>query len=325
MTEKLYFCTLFNSAYLSRGLALYDSLVEHCADFELFVFAFDDVTFSHLKSLNLAKMTVISLTEFEDRDLIGVKPTRSAVEYCWTCTPSVIKYSISRYKLNHCTYLDADIYFFADPKPVIEKFLKSKYSVLITPHNYTSIYEQSATSGKYCVQFMPFKSDETGMTVLNWWREKCLEWCYFRLEDGKLGDQMYLDNWPTSFPGVYEEHEPGVGAAPWNIQQLKLIQDKFLRYETIHDAGIVVFFHYHGLKIHNFNHVSYGNYYLSSAVKKFVYKPYLNKLQEVERKYKLDRLKVDVHACQAHLPLLKRIKIKIKTSLDSLQLALGGD
>ena len=86
----LNFCTLFDSGYLSRGLAMYESLNRHCKDFHLYVFAFNDECFSVLKSLYLANMTVISLPEFEDEELLKVKPTRSRGEYCWTCSSSTI-------------------------------------------------------------------------------------------------------------------------------------------------------------------------------------------------------------------------------------------
>lgn len=320
MAKKLNFCTLFNSAYLSRGLALYDSLIEHCSDFELFVFAFDDVTYSHLKKLNLVNMTVIDLKDFEDQDLLEVKPTRTAVEYCWTCTPSIIKYSIDQYKLDHCTYLDADIFFFSDPRPVLEKFLKSNFSVLITPHNYTPIYEQSLTSGKYCVQFMPFKNDANGMTVLNWWRDKCIEWCYFRLEDGKLGDQMYLDTWPEYFVGVHEELDRGIGVAPWNVQQLKLTKNKKLMSSFKGETSPLVFYHFHGLKINNFKKDFYGFYYLNRQVRKLIYIPYLNRLLAASEKYQLTSTGVDPHARQGLPSLLRRGKVKIKTFWDAFRI-----
>ena len=42
------FCTLFDSFYLSRGLALYESIKEHTEDFHLYIFAFDDITYEIL-------------------------------------------------------------------------------------------------------------------------------------------------------------------------------------------------------------------------------------------------------------------------------------
>jgi hypothetical protein len=135
------YCTLFDSNYLTRGLAMYESLKKHSDDFHLYIFAFDDKSYDLLKKLDLNFITIISLKEFEDEELLKVKDERSAGEYCWTCTPSTIKYCIETYSLDSCTYLDADLYFFDNPSVLIEE-MGSK-SVLITEHRYTPIYDQS--------------------------------------------------------------------------------------------------------------------------------------------------------------------------------------
>ena len=86
------YCTLFDSKYLSRGLAMYESLKKHSNNFHLYIFAFDDKSYEILNKLSLDKVSVISLKDFENEELLAVKPTRSKAEYCWTCTSSVIKF-----------------------------------------------------------------------------------------------------------------------------------------------------------------------------------------------------------------------------------------
>ena len=67
------FCTLFDSNYLSRGLVMYESLNRHCKDFHLYVFTFDNKTFEVLRKFNLLNITIISLDQFEDEELLKAK------------------------------------------------------------------------------------------------------------------------------------------------------------------------------------------------------------------------------------------------------------
>lgn len=266
------YCTLFDSHYLSRGLAMYESLRANCPQCHLYIYAFDQLSHELLLKLNLECVTVIGLAEFEDEKLLSVKPTRSVGEYCWTCTPSIIKHAIETYDLEACTYLDADLYFFSDPSVLIDE-MGSK-SVLITEHRYTPEYDQSATSGIFCVQFMTFKNNVQGMAVLNWWRNACIDWCYARFEDGKFGDQKYLDDWPSRFEGVHVLKHLGGGVAPWNVQQYDM---KNLGFD-------MVFYHFHGFKFIENNKLDFGHYRLKKDVLVLVYKPYICHLERIERK-----------------------------------------
>ena len=133
---------------------MYRSLEKQSKDFHLYIFAFDDDSYSILIQLDLASATIISLKDFESQKLLSVKGSRTQAEYCWTSTPSTILYCIENYHLDHCTYLDADLYFYSDPLEIIKK--AGDHSVIITPHHYTKKYDQTLLSGKYCVQFMFF-------------------------------------------------------------------------------------------------------------------------------------------------------------------------
>lgn len=278
---KLNFCTLFNSNYMSRGLVMYESLLKHCDDFHLYVFAFDDKCFEFLSSQKYAHLTVISLKEFENEELLSIKPSRSAAEYCWTSSSSTILYCLTHFGLENCTYIDADMCFYSNPIVLINE-MGSK-SVMITEHRYTKEYDQSSTSGKYCVQFVTFKNDERGMAVLKWWKDACIEWCYDRMEDGKFGDQKYLDDWTTRFEGVHELKHLGGGIAPWNVQQYSFesTADKIVGKELATGKTFdVVFFHFHGTKFYadNIVELSSIDYDLSENVKTVFYKPYIGSI-----------------------------------------------
>src|SRR5688572_24149192 len=130
---------------------MYESLVQHCNDFHLYIFPFDEKCNEVLKVLNLPNVTLVSADQFEDQNLLDIKPTRTRTEYCWTCTSSTVLYVLEKFQEKHCTYVDADLYFYASPKILIDELQTD--SVLITEHRYTPIYDKSKISGKYCVQF----------------------------------------------------------------------------------------------------------------------------------------------------------------------------
>lgn len=231
---------------------MYWSLERVCKDFHLYIFAFDDACYDVMTKLNLKHATIISLKEFEDPELLRVKPTRTPGEYCWTCSSSVIKYCIEHYNLDNCTGIDADLYFFADPTCLIEEM--GNADVLLTEHRYSPNHDVAAKSGKYCVQFSTFKNTPNGMKILNWWRDACLEWCYNRYEPGRFGDQMYLDDWMTHFENVHELQHLGGGVAPWNMQQYEFRKEGEQVVGRELKTGKefpLVFFHFHACHCYN--------------------------------------------------------------------------
>ncbi|WP_205771921.1 glycosyl transferase [Mucilaginibacter terrenus] len=278
---KLNFCTLFNTAYLAKGIALYESLQQQCASFHLYIVAFDAKTYQILTELAYPDATIISLDQLENKELLAVKPGRSVAEYCWTCTPATVRYCIDNYNLDNCTYLDADLYFYSDPTTLIHDMGES--SVLITPHNYHPAYDQSAAAGIYCVQFVTFKNTVDGNIVLNWWLQACLNWCYARYEDGKMGDQKYLDSWPYMFNGIYICRNAEAGLAPWNALNYKYSEHN----DNLGvDGNKLVFYHFHDLKYLSDGRWFLGGYDLPGDVIEKVYKPYLARLESIDKTIK---------------------------------------
>lgn len=286
-----YFCTLFDSNYLAKGLTMYDSLYRACREFHLYLFAFDDIAYNIVTDLAMENVTVISLSDFEDSDLLRIKPTRSTAEYCWTATSSTIMYCLNRFNIDHCVYIDADLYFYSDPVVLTEELADN--DVLITEHRYTPEYDRSVLSGKYCVQFILFRNSINGLRILEWWRKSCIEWCYARVEDGKFGDQKYLDDWLDRFEGVKVLEHSGGGVAPWNVQQydLKSKKGKISGSEkNSHDQFDLVFYHFHNVNNHlinGFNEFNLGSYFLEKKIIRLIYKPYLNELKKKDKLLKM--------------------------------------
>lgn len=257
-----HYVTLFDSLFLPQGLALHMSMERHIKNYSLWILCVDDQTYGILTKLSLPNVQLLQLSKLETTELLSVKPTRSKGEYCWTLTPFAPRFVFEAdSSVRRVTYIDADLWFRKSPAPIFREFDASGKQVLITDHAYAPEYDQSAASGQYCVQFMNF-SREGGELVRKWWEDRCVEWCYARIEDGKFGDQKYLDDWPDRYNNlVHVLNDKELALAPWNAQRFPY--------------GRSIFYHFHGLRIVNDKTINVGVYRFPKTLIQEVYRPYL--------------------------------------------------
>ena len=258
-----HYVTLFDSTFLPQGLALHASMQRHAGAFHLWILCVDDLAHELLQKIALANATPLRLSSLESDALRAARAQRTRGEYCWTLTPCAPRFVFEADRsVERVTYIDADIQFLKSPAPLFEEFEASGACALITDHAYAPEYDQSALSGQYCVQFMTFVRDG-GEPVRQWWEDRCLEWCYARFEDGKFGDQKYLDDWPERFRGrVHVLQQQQWTQAPWNATRFPYSQ--------------AVIFHFHGLRIGDRRSFDLGPIYsLPEPLVKNVYEPYL--------------------------------------------------
>lgn len=298
-----HFCTYFDINYLSRGLAMYDSLRRHCRrPFVLWILCFDDASYNLLSGLALADVKLIKQIEFErgDAALVATKSDRSHVEYYWTCTPSLPRYVLAHNaEVETITYLDADLYFYSDPQPIFDEL--NDDSILIIEHRYAREFAHLAkTSGIYNVGWLSFRRDVNGLACLEWWRERCIEWCHAWYEEGKFGDQLYLDEWPTRFQGVVVLQNKGGGLAPWNLAQYTV---RAANDGISIDEDELIFFHFHGFRrVHR--HVAQPAnmvYYPMLAAIRHIILPYANELQKIAVQTGMDTVDGDTELAMRDL------------------------
>lgn len=282
----LNFTTLFYANYLAKGVCMYKSLEKVCDNFHLYIFSMDDDCYNILSKLNLCSATIIKLNELEEfyPELLTIKKSRNKGEYSWTCKGPSLLYCIEKFNLSSCTYLDADLYFYSNPKVLYDN--KSNFDVLLTDHRYTSQYNLAETNGKYCAQLMHFKSTKNGLDILKWWTDLCIEWCFSKHEPGRFGDQKYLDRFHDEWPNVGEMNHIGF-CAPWNIQQYKVTHKNNNTKVTLGDnTDDLIFYHFHFLRDLDFgkyNEFLLGPYKLDKNVKSFIYSPYLEEIKKVTK------------------------------------------
>lgn len=243
---KRYFCTLFDSGYLLKGVAMLKSLARHCPDAHVHVLCMDRQTQDILTKLDLPHISCIPLSDLEDEALLEAKKDRGVGEYCWTLSPCLPWYVLQNNpQIDFITYLDADLLFYSSVQPLFDEIGDS--SIAIIEHRFTPRLQDREVNGRFCVEWVSFRRDEEGMACLSRWREQCIEWCYYRLEEGRMGDQKYLDEWPARYPSCHILQHPGAGIAPWNYAQYAFGQNSA---GGITVQGVpLIFYHFHQFQL----------------------------------------------------------------------------
>ena len=280
----LNFCTLFDKNYLSKGLALFESLNRYCKNLTIFVLCLDDFTYHYLNQSTIKNIIPIPLSELEDfdKELLAAKNNRTLVEYYFTISPCLPLFLLKKNPaLQWICSLDADIYFYDNPKSIFEDFEK-KYSILITPHKFTPQLLATGIEkyGIYNVSFQAFKNNIIGLYCLEKWRLQCITWCknYYDEDNQRYADQKYLDTWLIDFPNEVKVLDDSTsGLAVWNIDNYAL---ELCNNQVLSNGKRLVFYHFHRLNLINNYWIQNGfstyrvkgNKYLDNII----YKPYVN-------------------------------------------------
>jgi hypothetical protein len=285
MPKRVY-CTYFDHNYLSRGLALYRSLQHHAPGSRLWVLCLSEACHRILVALDLPGIIPVPLADFEaaDAGVAATRPHRSTIEYYFTCTPAWMLFVMGREAdAAWVTYLDGDLFFFESPEIIYEELQDA--AVAIIPHRYPARLARLRKFGTYNVGWVGARNDPDGVAVIEWWREKCIEWCHDYVDGDRFADQGYLDWFPRLFPRVKVIENVGANLAPWNIGNYRI---GFGGGQVLIDAvRPLIFFHFQGLRkglrwfIFN-SHRSYRAPF-SGVIRDHVYRPYVDELLAIEK------------------------------------------
>ena len=281
-----HYCCYFDHRYLPRGLAMIRSLRRYQPDSPVWVLCLDDVCHRMLTVLDEPNVRLVTLAEFEHDDpaLRSARSNRSLVEYYFTCTPSLVRYVLGKSDPgDSVTYVDGDLYFFSDPQPLHDELGSGAVSLI--EHRFPEAIGERIRYGVYNVGWLTFRNDSLCLAVVEWWRDRCNEWCYDLLEDDRFADQKYLDRFGELFKGVVVLRNEGANVAPWNIARYRVS----VRGDTVmlNGKSPLVFFHFHGLKaLGGYAYLAAHRPYrapFDGDIRRAIYRPYVAELAAIDR------------------------------------------
>jgi hypothetical protein len=312
------FCTLFDSNYAPRGLALYRSLMRHCrGEFRLTILCMDEKVHGALALLGLPNVRLWRVEDIGDKELLALRDVRPMREFCWTCPGPLMLALLSEQEAGSVVaYLDADLAFFSDIRPIYDEL--GDKDILIHGHNFAPNYAFYAeTSGIFNVGLVAVRNSAEGIACLSRWRAQNIEMCVLDPEKGYCGDQKYLEEWPSLYPSLVILRHPGGGVAPWNVEMHRVTRQGS---QVLIDGVPLIFYHYHALRVVlgqpwlRWAAIPAIGYKLDAAARRYIYRPYVRALREAQKQLTAAGLK------SSHLTIPRRQFISL---VQHSQLVIG--
>jgi len=240
------YCTYFDHNYLSRAMLTIESLRRFEPKTPIYVLTLSDLCETILRELALPNVEIVPLAELESAypELLSLKPERKLIEYYFTLSPFLPHYLFARTKADRINYIDGDLYFFTSPRPLLDSF--GDASVAITPHRFSFEYRNHVQYGVFNVGWITYRRCAEGLDCLNAYKADCTAWCFDRVEDGRFGDQKYLDAWPGRYPKLKIIDHKGFNLAIWNAHNYMI---RVKNNTVMIDDDPLVFYHFASTKL----------------------------------------------------------------------------
>lgn len=280
------FFTFFSSGYLAYADSLLSSIKQHHPDSRVLVCTLDVDANRILERFPGIELFSIEDVLSRDRVLQDLWQTRAGASRIFSSVPAMATYALSRLEANELLYyLDADTYLFSAVDRLSERMGGS--SIGLYPHEFSRRLRPLLNRyGIYNAGAFVVRNNDVGTNFLNRWDELCKAWCDDVVLGDKYSNQGYLTGLAKEFSEDHVElTEAGGNIAPWNASQERI---SITLDGALYNGSPIVFFHFHGFKIHggfwHFAHLRYGNT-LSQKALMWLYASYLDVFQQNARRY----------------------------------------
>lgn len=241
------------------GLAqVLEKSVQKNADADFFIFVADEFNDDKME---LPPNVIISKANLgiETKQWAEMSFKYNLVEFCTAIKPYCFNFLFGQESYDKVIYLDPDVYVFNSLSPVFSDL--DKYSILLTPHivdmqtPFKGAYADYLflVNGTFNLGFIGLKNSAETNKMLEWWKCRLNDQCFFDNDRGMATDQKWINMLPAFFDSnvLKISLDKGLNVAPWNYHERKIVvrgNELFVTDRDIesNDFNPLVFVHFSG-------------------------------------------------------------------------------
>jgi hypothetical protein len=147
----------------------------------------------------------------------------TAFEMCCALKPFALLY-LAELGFKNLIYLDSDISLHSFPQSLVESL--EEFPIVLTPHaavpHSQELERFYLTGGAFNAGSVACRNCETGISFLNWWKDRLATGCCDEIASGLFVDQKWLDLVPGMFAGTGILRNPGFNTGHWTLKSHKM-------------------------------------------------------------------------------------------------------
>lgn len=224
ITAKTHIFTSCTVSYLPKARVLGKSLKKFHPEIQFHLILSDLLP----DFINLETEPFDSIITVEELNIPNLKQwlfKHSVVEMCTAVKGVSFQEIFNRY--NNCEqviFFDPDIAIFSPLDELLANF--KNHSILLTPHQLEPEKSKDIVidneicflrHGVFNLGFLGVKNSSEGKRFLDWWANRCLNFCYDDTPNALFTDQRWIDLVPTFFTEVGILRNPAYNVANWNL------------------------------------------------------------------------------------------------------------
>lgn len=274
---KRHFVTFFSKEYAIYGLTLIDSILSLHKDSLMMAMPLDQESNEILKrkSTGSSRLRILDSVETVRKIEEYREEGRSKAEAIFTVKPLIMEIAIKNIDWgDFIFYCDADLYFFKQMPSSIG--IKNRV-VVLSEHLFRTSLSSYLQYGKFNAGFVGIRHNHDGLSVLEWWKNKCIESCSKEVKADSFADQKYLEQIASFESRIEVISSKAINQSLWMIDR----KSRISKGPQI-DGEEIICFHFHGLKAFTTavapDFLRYGKLHQSRKVLNEIYRPYVDQL-----------------------------------------------
>ena len=270
---RVVFATHFDSTYILQGVSLINSIINIYPEYKIYVSLLDNLSekivkehYRHISNVIFDNGLIRKV--FEKK----LKNNGKLSETIFALKPLLIRATMERIEAEKYFYCDADLYFFNRYRLDV-----GAEDIFLTEHLFRNSLEDHLVYGKFNGGFIGFSKTPDAVRCLEWWAERCEESTQNNPKKGIVGDQKYLESFPSIVKTFRSVKSVSLNQSVWTFDDSSIVQ-----VGPIINGVLVDCYHFHRTKI--FKRIiktginQYGKFRTRREVFEHIYKPYLEEL-----------------------------------------------